>query len=64
MGLATTLGVATVFALIAFLTYRELASASLSSYPQLTARFFNVGILPMIMAFAVIVVVEIAEVLA
>ena len=64
MGLAVTIGAAAVIALIAFLTSKEIASASLSSFSQLTARFLNVGILPLVMVFAVIVAVKVAEVLA
>jgi len=63
MGLAATVSVAAVVALIAFLTTKELAGASLSPSSQRTARFLNVGILPMVMAFAVIVAVKIVEVL-
>ena len=64
MGLAAAISVPAVAALIVFLTTKELASASLSSSSQLTARFLNVSIVPMIMSFAVIVAVKIAEVLA
>lgn len=64
LGLTAAISAAAVITLIAFLVTKELASASLSPSSQLTARFFNVGILPMVMAFAVIVGVKIAEVLA
>ena len=64
MGLTAAITVAIVVTLIAFLSTKELASASRSSSSQMTARFLNVGILPMIMAFVVIVAVKIAEVLA
>jgi hypothetical protein len=64
MGLTATISIAAVVALIGFLTTKELISASLSPSSQLIARFFNVGILPMVMAFAIIVAVKIAEVLA
>ena len=64
MGLTATISIAAVVALIGFLTTKELASASLSPSSQLIARFFSVGILPMAMAFAIIVAVKIAEVLA
>jgi len=64
MGLTVTISVAAVVTLIAFLTTKELASASLSPSSHLTARFLNVGILPMIMAFAVIVAVRITEILS
>ena len=62
-GLAVTISVAAVVALIVFLSTKELAGASSSPSSQLTARFFNVSIVPMLMAFAVIVAVKIAEVL-
>jgi len=64
MGLTTTMSIAAVVALIGFLTTKELASANLSPSSQLIARFFSVGILPMVMAFAVIVTVRIADILA
>ena len=64
MGLTATISIAAVVALIGFLTTKELVSANLSRSSQLMARFFSVGILPMVMAFAVIVAVKIAEVLA
>jgi len=64
MDLVVAIGVAATITLIAFLTVKELASASLSPSSQFTARFLNVGIIPLIMAFAVIVGVRIAEILA
>ena len=64
MGLTATISIVAVVALIGFLTTKELASASLSPSSHLIARFFNVGILPMVMAFVVIVAVEIARILA
>ena len=64
LGLTATISAVAVITLIAFLTTKQLAGASPSLSSQLTAKFLNVGILPMIMAFAVIVAVKIAEVLA
>ncbi|MCL0091812.1 hypothetical protein M1N59_00915 [Dehalococcoidales bacterium] len=64
MGLAAITGGAATVALIALLIARELASASLSPSSQLIARFLNVGILPLIVVFAVTVAVKIAEILA
>lgn len=64
MGLVVSIGVVAAVTLMVFLISKELASASLSPSYQLTARFLNVGILPMVMAFAVVVAVKIAEVLA
>lgn len=60
----TTVTPIIVVALIVFLTAKELVGASLSPSHQLIARFLNVGILPLIMAFAVVVAVKIAEILA
>jgi len=64
MGLTATISIVAVVTLIGFLTTKELASANLSPSSQLIARFLSVGILPMVMAFAIIVAVKIAEVLA
>ena len=64
LGLTATISAVAVATLIAFLTTKQLVGASPSLSSQLTAKFLNVGILPMIMAFAVIVAVKIAEVLA
>ena len=63
LGWTAGIGAAAVVALIGFLTTKELASASLSPSHQLIASFFNVSIVPMIMVFAVIVVVKIVAVL-
>lgn len=47
-----------------FLITKELAGATSSSLSLRIAKFASVGILPLIMAFAVIVVMKIVEVLA
>ena len=64
MGLTAAVSGAAVAGLILFLVTRELASASGSSTSSRIARFFNVGILPLMMAFTVIVAVKMAEVIA
>ena len=64
MGLTATISIVAIVTLIAFLTTKELASASLSTSSQLIARFFSVGILPLVMVFAAVVAVKITEVLA
>lgn len=64
MGLTAAISVAAVVSLIIFLTARELVSASDSITATRVARFFNVGILPLAMTFAVIVVVKIAGMMA
>ena len=64
LGLTATISAIAVVTLITFLTAKQLAGASPSLQSRLTARFLNVGILPMIMAFVVIVAVEITKMLA
>ena len=64
MGLTAVISIAVVATLIAFLAIKELAGASNSGSPRRVSRFLNVGILPMAMAFAVILAVKISEVLA
>ncbi len=64
MGWAVVISTAAVASLIAFLATKELASASLSSSSQLIARFLNVGIVPLMMVFVVVVASRIAEALA
>lgn len=66
MGLSGAIGIGAVVSLILFLTTKELAGvAGSGSIPHLgkfhrIATFLNVGILPLLMAFAVIVVVTVA----
>ena len=64
MRFAPTLSIAAVFSLILFLIAKQLTGAgqSLSSRP--ISRFLNVGIIPLIVVFAAIVVVNIIDVLA
>ena len=64
MGLTAAISMAAIVTLIGFLSTRELAVASHSRPQQHIARFLSVGIIPLIMVFAVIVIVKIAEVLA
>ena len=64
MGLTAAVSIAAVVSLILFLVTRELASASGSNTSSRIARFFNVGILPLTMAFTVIVAVKIAGAIA
>ena len=63
MGLTAAISMAAIVTLIGFLATRELAVASYSRPQQHIARFLGIGIIPLIMVFAVIVVVKIAEVL-
>jgi len=64
MGVTAAISIAAVASLIIFLTARELVSASDSITATRIARFFGIGILPLAMTFAVIVVVKIAGMMA
>ena len=64
LGLTGVISVAAVVLLILFLTTKELAGASSLGFSLRIAKFVSVGILPLVMAFAVIVTMKIVEVLA
>jgi len=61
---ATGTAVIVVVVLIAFLITKELAATANSTSPQHVARYLNIGILPLLMIFAVTVSVKIAAILA
>ena len=63
LGLTAAISVAAVITLMAFLTSRELTMTSQSGLAGRIAQFVTVGILPLVMAFTVIVAVKIAEIL-
>jgi hypothetical protein len=63
VGLTAAISAAAVITLMAFLTSRELTTTSQSRVAGRIARFAMVGILPLVMAFAVIVAVKITEIL-
>ncbi|MFC2020316.1 hypothetical protein ACFLU1_00750 [Chloroflexota bacterium] len=63
LGISAVMSVAAVITLIAFLAIREMAGVSNYRSSLRIARFVSIGILPLIMAFAVIVIVKIAEML-
>ena len=62
-GLGMALGLVAVITLIAFLGVRELAAAGDNGSHRLLARSLDVGIVPLIIAFAMIVAVKIVEIL-
>jgi len=64
LGLSAAISIAAVVLLMLFLTTRELAGATRRGSSLRIARFVSVGILPLVMAFAVIVAIKIIEVLA
>lgn len=64
MGLATGITIAAVICLIVFLTTKEIAGVGVSNTSKRVSRFLNVSIIPLAIAFAVVLMVKIAEVLA
>lgn len=64
IGFGMALGLVAVMALIAFLTVRELASASEASPRRRLAKSLDIGVAPLIIAFAMIVAMKVAEILA
>lgn len=64
MGLTAALSLATAGILVFFLTTRELATARSSDFSARLGRFISIGIVPLLMAFAVIMITKIIEVVA
>jgi len=64
LGLTAAISIVAVGSLITLLITKELASGGGSGTAIRLARFVGVGIVPLIIVFAVIVAVEIAEVIA
>ena len=64
MGLTAAISIAAVVSLVAFLTTKELASAGHFRSSTRVAKFVNVGILPLAIAFAVIVAIKILGVVS
>jgi len=64
LGITGVVSIAAVVLLMLFLTTKELAGASSSGFSLRMAKFVSVGILPLVMVFAVIVFMKIVEVLA
>ena len=63
LGLTGAISIAAVVLLMLFLTTKELAGASGRGSSLRIAKFASVGILPLVMAFTVIVAMKIVEVL-
>ncbi|MBI2850919.1 MAG: hypothetical protein HYX80_07780 [Chloroflexi bacterium] len=63
IGLGAAVSITAVIALVAFLATRELASASNNGFLLRVARLTSIGIIPLIITFAVIVAVKLAELL-
>ena len=62
MGLTAAISIAAIVSLISLLTTRELANANGSGTSLRIAKFVSVGIVPLVIAFAIIVALKIAEV--
>ena len=63
LGLTTVLGIAAVASLMFLLITKELAGSKSSGTSLRIARFVNVGIVPLLIVFAVIVAVDITLIL-
>ncbi|MDP2729010.1 MAG: hypothetical protein Q8O55_00780 [Dehalococcoidales bacterium] len=61
LGLTVSVGIVAVIALLGFLTTRELGIAGQSTFASRIARFAGVGIVPLVMAFAVTLIVELSR---
>ena len=64
MGLTAAVSIATAGFLVFFLTTKELATAKGSGFSLRLGRFLSISIVPLLMAFAVIIVMKIVQVLA
>ncbi|MFC2069987.1 hypothetical protein ACFLTB_02280 [Chloroflexota bacterium] len=63
LGISAFISIAAIAALVIFLVTRELAVSSNSPVSTRIAKFASVGILPLVIAFAIVVIVKIIEVL-
>lgn len=64
MGLIASLSVFAVLILIFFLTSKELLMASNGERKKFIGKTLNISIIPLLLAFTVIVALKIAEILA
>ncbi|MFQ5880015.1 MAG: hypothetical protein ACE5IZ_07590 [Dehalococcoidia bacterium] len=64
LGGALALGLVAVLALMAFLAVREVAGSGRSPRFKAFARAMNIGVVPLFLAFAVIIGVKVADALA
>lgn len=64
IGFGATLGLIAVVALILFLCARQVAAAGNSNTQRLLARSLDISIAPLVIAFVIIAVMKVAEILA
>ena len=62
LGLTTMISIAAVISLIAFLATKEVAAVSHPNSSLRITKFVNVGIVPLVIAFAVIVIAKALEI--
>ena len=63
IGFGMVLGLGAVITLIVFLGVKELAGASGNSTPRLLAKSLDIGIVPLTIAFAMIVAMAVVRIL-
>jgi hypothetical protein len=63
VALAGSLGLIAILALLALLVQKELVTAGESRFALVFGRVLNVGIIPLLMSFALMVFVKVAEAL-
>jgi hypothetical protein len=61
--LAASLTLLAVLALLVFLIQKEILSAATGNYARALSRVLNIAIVPLLLSFAFIAVVKVAEVL-
>ncbi len=64
MGLTATLSIAATILLVFFLSTKELAAARGSGTSLRISRYLSVGIVPLLLTFLVITVIQIAQMLS
>ncbi len=64
IGFAVAAGVVAVIALVAFLCVRELVAHGSGGSRRFLARSLDVGIVPLVVAFGIIVAMKVVEILA
>ncbi len=64
MGLTATLSIAATILLIFFLSTKELAAAKSSGTSLRISRYLSIGIVPLLLTFLVITVIQIAQMLS
>lgn len=62
LGMVAVLSIAAIITLIVFLATKELVSARTDGSSQRIGRFLNVGIAPLLMVFAMVVILAVAEI--